>query len=164
MLFRSAGVLAELTGAHLRPHPRVSEGRWLASTGLVTAMMDLSDGLAIDLARLAAESGVGGVVDVDRLPVDLATTSLAAALGLSARSWATSAGEDYELLLTCAPASLAALRTGLLEQCGTPLTAVGEIVTGRAVRWVDARGADVAVAPGFEHFASRAAAGTTGRG
>jgi thiamine-monophosphate kinase len=159
-----AGTLADLTGAHLRPQPRVSEGRWLASTGLVTAMMDLSDGLAIDLGRLAAESGVGGVVDVDRLPVDAATTSLAAALGGSGRSWATSAGEDYELLLTCAPAALAGLQAGLRERCGTPLTAVGEIVTGRGVRWVDARGADVAVAPGFEHFASHAPAGTTSRG
>ena len=159
-----AGVLAELTGAHLRPQPRVSEGRWLASTGLVTAMMDLSDGLAIDLARLGAESGVGSRVDVERLPIDAATKALAGALGVSAQPWATSAGEDYELLLTCAPPALAGLRAGLLERCGTPLTAVGEIVPGRGVRWVDARGADVAVAPGFEHFSPRAAAGTPSRG
>ncbi len=157
-----AALLADVTDAHLRPRPRVPEGRWLAATGAVTAMMDLSDGLGIDLARLAEASGVGARVNVDRLPVDAATAAVADVLGTSARGWATSAGEDYELLLTCPPDAFARLRTGLAEACGTSLTAIGDIVAGHGVRWVDERGDDAAVAPGFEHFAARAGAADRG--
>jgi thiamine-monophosphate kinase len=152
----AAGLLADLTAAHLRPRPRVVEARWLAATGAVTAMMDLSDGLATDLARLVEESAVGARVEVERVPIDTATRALADALGLPARAWATGAGEDYELLLTCAPASLTGLRAGLAEACGTPLTAIGEIIAGGGIRWLDARGDAVLVAAGFEHFAGRA--------
>jgi thiamine-monophosphate kinase len=144
--------LAEVTSAHLRPRPRVDEGRWLAGAGGVTAMMDLSDGLATDLARLIAESGVGARVDVERLPVAAATRSVAEALDLDPIDWATGGGEDYELLVVCEPAALGRLRDGLAQATGTTLSAVGEISVGAGTRWLDGRGRTVAVAPGFEHF------------
>ena len=142
-------VLAEVTEAHLRPRPRVAESQWLAGAGGVTAMMDLSDGLATDLARLAGESGVGAVVRVDRLPVASGTRAVAAALAQDPRAWATGGGEDYELLVTCEPAAFERLRIGLR---GTALTAVGEITAAPGLRWLEADGREVAVAPGFEHF------------
>jgi thiamine-monophosphate kinase len=158
----SAAHLAEVTAAHLRPRPRVHEGEWLAAAGGVTAMMDVSDGLGIDLPRLLAESGAGAAVDVDRLPVDAATRAVAAALGADPTAWATGGGEDYELLLTCEPAALERLQRGLAEACGTRLTPIGEITAGaRPVRW-SSRGHEVTVARGFEHFAAGrpAASGT----
>jgi thiamine-monophosphate kinase len=151
--------LAEMTEAHLRPRPRVREGQWLAAAGGVTAMMDLSDGLGIDLPRLLAESRVGAIVDVDRVPVDAATRAVAGALGTDPTVWATGGGEDYELLLTCAPAALERLQRGLGEAFGARLTAIGEITAGlAAVRWTS-QGREVAVARGFEHFAARPATG-----
>jgi thiamine-monophosphate kinase len=147
-----AAQLAEVTTAHLRPRPRVDEGRWLAGAGGVTAMMDLSDGLATDLARLIAESGVGARVDVERLPVAAATRIVADALDVDPIDWATGGGEDYELLVVCDPAALERLREGLAEATGTALSAVGEITVGSGIRWLDGRGRAVAVAPGFEHF------------
>ncbi len=156
-----AAQLAEVTGAHLRPQPRVREGEWLAAAGGVTAMMDLSDGLGLDLPRLLGESGVGAGVDVDRLPIDGATRAVAAALGADPRAWATGGGEDYELLLTCEPGALARLQGGLAEACGTRLTPIGEVTAAPAVRW-SSGGREVPVARGYEHFAARAAASGAG--
>jgi thiamine-monophosphate kinase len=148
----SPSVLADATAAHLRPCPRVAEARWLAAHAGLTAMMDLSDGLATDVARLAAESAVGVTVHVADVPVALATSEIAAALGADARAWATSGGEDYELLVTCARAEFDALRAGLTRDLGATLTAIGEVTDAGGVRWVDAAGRDVGVAAGFEHF------------
>ena len=147
-----AARLDEVTGAHLRPRPRVAEGRWLAGAGGVTAMMDLSDGLATDLGRLLTESRVGARVDVERLPIAAATRAVAEALDADPVDWATGGGEDYELLVVCEPEAFERLREGLADATGTPLNAVGEVIAGSGTRWLDGRGRTVAVAPGFEHF------------
>jgi thiamine-monophosphate kinase len=145
--------LADVTAAHLRPQPRLAEGQWLGAAG-VTAMMDLSDGIGIDLPRLIAESGVGATVDVERLPLDDATRAVASALGADPLAWATGGGEDYELLLACDAAAFERLRGGLEEARGARLTAIGAITAQPgSVRWMR-RGREVEVARGFEHFAS----------
>jgi thiamine-monophosphate kinase len=149
------GTLAELIGAHLRPRPRVAEGMWLGIAGGVSAMMDLSDGLGTDLPRLAAASGVGARVEVERVPVDEATRGAAQVLGVDVLGWATGGGEDYELLLACPPEAFERLANGLAALTGARLTAIGAITPAAGVRYVDARGHDVEVAPGFEHFAAR---------
>ncbi|MGI8603201.1 MAG: thiamine-phosphate kinase [Verrucomicrobiales bacterium] len=77
-------------GWHLNFQPRVVEGRWLASKHHPTAMMDLSDGLAKDLPRLAKASGVGFTLDLTTLPRRRGCTT----------EQALGDGEDYELLFT----------------------------------------------------------------
>ena len=77
-------------GKHLDFTPRLREAAWLVSNGGVTAMMDLSDGLAKDLPRLAQMSGVGFELDRGSLPCSEDSTP----------AEAISDGEDYELLLT----------------------------------------------------------------
>ena len=145
--------LEAVTTAHLRPTARVEEGRWLGAADGVHAMMDCSDGLATDLAHICRDSGVGARVALGRLPVDPAVRDVAAALGADALAWATSGGEDFELLLTCDPASVHALRDGLRRATGTALTVVGEIEALEAgVTFLDSTGKPVAVGPGYEHF------------
>lgn len=78
--------IAALVAAHRRPLARLVEGRMARSAG-ATAMMDLSDGLGIDLHRMAEASGVG--VRVEEVPVAPGATFHEALAG----------GEDYELLL-----------------------------------------------------------------
>jgi thiamine-monophosphate kinase len=72
-----------------RPVPRLAEGRAAAEAG-ATAMLDLSDGLAVDLRRLVDASGVGIVVDPDKVPVATGATMTQAVGG----------GDDYELCFT----------------------------------------------------------------
>jgi thiamine-monophosphate kinase len=149
-----AGTLAEMTAAHLRPRPRVAEGRWLGGAEGVTAMMDLSDGLAMDLPRLCTESGVGATVEVDAVPIAAGTRRVAAAVERDALAWATGGGEDYELLVACAPDAFPRLAAGLAQATGTTLTRVGTFARVERVRFVDAQGHEVEVARGFEHFVS----------
>jgi len=153
--------LAAVTAAHLRPYPRVREGMWLAAAGGVTAMMDLSDGVGIDLPRLADESHAGALIDVERLPLDDATRAVAAALGADPLAWATGGGEDYELLLACEPTALARLQRGLAEAYRIHLTPIGEVTASGGVHW-RSQGREVTVARGFEHFAARPAASGAG--
>jgi len=149
---------ADVTAAHLRPRPRTREGLWLGEAGGVTAMIDLSDGLATDLGHLCEESAVGARVDLARIPVDASVREVARALGRDAVHWATGGGEDYELLLTCAPDAFDRLASGLARTTGTTLTAVGEMMPAAdGIRYLDACGEAVSVGPGFEHF-------VTGRG
>lgn len=77
------------SGRHLDFEPRLAEGRWLAGRPEVRAAMDLSDGLAADLPRLARASGVGAVLERARLPLHP---------GCSVEQ-ALQEGEDHELLL-----------------------------------------------------------------
>jgi len=153
-------VRSEAVAAHLRPRPRVREGQWLAASGDVTAMIDLSDGLATDLGHVTRESRLRARVRLPDVPVAATARTIAAALNQDAWAWATGGGEDYELLLTCRRQVFDRLAEGLRQATGTPLTVVGEIVDGAAgVEFVDALGRAVAVAPGFEHFATGASRG-----
>jgi thiamine-monophosphate kinase len=98
-----ATLLERARAAQVAPEPRVAEGRALAASGVVTAMLDISDGLAQDLAHLCAASGVGAELEAAALPIDAAATAVAAAYGRSALALALGGGEDYELLFTVAP-------------------------------------------------------------
>jgi thiamine-monophosphate kinase len=146
-------VLAKVATAHLRPTPRVTEGRWLATQPAVHALMDTSDGLATDLAHICRESHVAARVALDRLPMSSAVLEAARLLGANPIEWATGGGEDYELLLTCDRDAALDLAEGLRSATGTSLTVIGEITSGApGVTWVDARGEVVPVRAGYEHF------------
>src|SRR5262249_44034367 len=142
-----------VSAAHRRPRPRTREGQWLAAAGGVTAMIDLSDGLATDLGHLCEESAVGARVELARLPVSPAVNPVAKALDRDALAWATGGGEDYELLLTCEPGVFDRLASGLAAATGTRLTVVGEMTDAAdGIRYLDAGGSAVPVRSGFEHF------------
>jgi len=78
------------SNAHFYPVPRIEVGAWLRKKGLATAMIDLSDGLSVDLAHICEESRVSAWINASRLPI-----SKGADLQLALHG-----GEDYELLFT----------------------------------------------------------------
>lgn len=106
-------------GKHLKFVPRLEEGRWLAENAHPHAMMDVSDGLAKDLPRLALASGTHFQVNVASLPCTPGCTF--------DQAWGD--GEDYELLLAVNPRSVKTLlpkwRAAFPK---LPLTVIGKLV------------------------------------
>jgi thiamine-monophosphate kinase len=120
------GAVAErLRAAHLRPEPRVAAGRSLARAG-ARAMLDVSDGLALDALRMAGASGVRAVLEPGSLPVAEGVAEVAAAAGQDARRLAAAGGEDYELLAAIPASRLEAAR----RAAPCPLTPVGRLEEG----------------------------------
>jgi thiamine-monophosphate kinase len=146
-----AAIDPDLLAAHLDPGPRVRLGQLLAGSGLVTAMMDLSDGIATDLAHLCAESGVGAELVGDALPLSAAVRKAAARLDHSALDWALQGGEDYQLLFTAPPASREALEELATMDGSGEIFCVGRIVAGQGVILRTADGVREIGYHGFEH-------------
>jgi thiamine-monophosphate kinase len=117
-----------LARRHLRPEARVDEGEKVARAG-ASAMIDLSDGLAVDLARLMEASGTGCEVDTASIPVDEGL----AALGDAAEPLELSilGGEDFELLFTISEEALAGLTASTTEP-STAITRIGTVAAGEA--------------------------------
>ena len=96
------------SGHHLTFVPRLNESRWLAETNCVTSMMDISDGLSLDLHRLCQASGVGATLIAGQIPVsDRVDSEKSAEQRLL---HALEDGEDFELLFTVPPTSVADLK------------------------------------------------------
>lgn len=133
------------------PPARIEEARWLAGYGFLTAMLDLSDGLAGDVAHIAAASGVAVVLDPARIPV---APAVSAAFGAEkGLDLALSGGEDYELAFTVAPGLLDPLASEFRRRFGISLTRVGMVEAGAGVRLLGAAGGTAVVPPrGFQHF------------
>jgi thiamine-monophosphate kinase len=127
------------SGWHLRFRPRLAEARWLARTIRPSAMMDLSDGLAADLPRLAAASGTGFVIEPEAIP---------RRRGASLRA-ALADGEDFELLFAVSPAKAARLAGQWKRRFpALRLSCVGALAKRGVARGFGA-------ARGYDHFASR---------
>ena len=142
-------IASALIEAHLRPCPRVSEGRLLGENGVKSAI-DISDGLIADLAHICRASGVEARV---RLADILVHPTVKAAFGEGSISLALSGGEDYELLFTAPGGIIERVK----QRLSIPVTVIGEIIggelgkvtilgeTGREVEWEKR---------GWEHFAN----------
>ena len=130
---------------HLMPEARVKEGIWLGAQREVHAMMDISDGIASDLHHILRASGVGAWVELRSLPLSPQLHTICEREGWSATELATSAGEDYELLLT-APEEIA-------QEVDFPLYPIGKITEGESeIEWYDGGKKVTLKTKGFTHF------------
>jgi thiamine-monophosphate kinase len=136
----------------LDPAPRVSAGLALAGSGLVTAMIDISDGLLADFGHIAEQSGVGGLIRLADLPLSVHFSSLASQLTDITESLALSGGEDYELCFTASPVNRENI-ADCMKKCGVEATPVGIVSSLPGVKVVndDCRQFNPKI-EGFKHF------------
>ena len=142
-----------ILGRHLDFEPRVREALLLAERYPLHAGIDVSDGLSLDLARLAGESGCGALIDPDAVPVAAAARRLPAQLadGSTPLDHALGDGEDFELILAVPPEAAERMAA---EQplAAVPLTVIGQFVPERGLWAADAAGQRRPLTPrGWEH-------------
>jgi thiamine-monophosphate kinase len=150
---RAARLLAPLLKPHLYPPIRIELGNWLARHRVPSAMMDISDGLSTDLARLCGASGVGAQLAAERIPcvrIPAAATRVLRGKPLDPLRMALHGGEDYELLFTVPRRNLKRLRS--VPEFGS-CTAIGEIVRGGGIMLIDGKGRATRLEPlGWDPF------------
>lgn len=117
-----------LLQAHRDPLPRQIEGRALAEAGIVTAMIDISDGLVGDLRHMAEASHVGACLYLPSLPLSSSSVEAASLLGADPYWWALHGGEDYELLFTVPPGREQEAIHLLRATTGVRCSVVGEVL------------------------------------
>jgi thiamine-monophosphate kinase len=127
------------------PRPRLEAGERLAPR--VSAMMDVSDGLLIDAARMAAASGCAATIALDSLPLSEAYLERRG----EARLEAATSGDDYELLFA-ADAGAAPALLALAEEIGLPFSRIGRFEPGEGLSLTDRGGAVALPASlGYQH-------------
>lgn len=143
-----------LVERHLRPKPRLELGKALADGKLATAMIDVSDGLALDLTRITVAHGVGARVGVERIPLSGDYRALAGEYTDDFYGPALSGGEDYELLFTSPPERRGEIKK-ISDMLNIEITEIGDVSRDAALTITDSGGNEIALKDGgFVHSGS----------
>jgi thiamine-monophosphate kinase len=149
-LAADAAARAMLVERYRVPQPRNALAN--AVRDHASAAMDVSDGLAGDLAKLCAASGVSAVIDAPSIPLSAPAATLLAR-GTAGIAAIVSGGDDYEILCAIPESSLEAfVREAALA--GVAVTSIGTVIAGAAVpKFLDARGTAIALQRlSYSHF------------
>jgi thiamine-monophosphate kinase len=140
--------------AFLDPTPPVAFGNEVARRGLVGAMMDVSDGLGIDLGRLCRASNASAVLRADVLLDDPVLRRVATGFGIDARACVLGGGDDYELLCAVREVDEAGFRAAAAS-CGIEVRSVGAFVDGEACVTLQIDGHQEPLSEsGWDHFST----------
>jgi thiamine-monophosphate kinase len=150
----SAGHWNKVRERHLWPRPRLHAAQELVWTGWIHSMIDVSDGLAGDLAHIAKQSGVGAEIEEDSVPIDPQTRWVADHLNRSALDFALAGGEDFELLFTVAADTAPKVSEVTAKKGGLDVTVIGRVRPSEmGVVLVNSDGRErPLVEEGFQHF------------
>ncbi len=149
--FEAGGADAEFLRRRLDfPEPRISAGH--ALLGVASAAIDISDGLLSDLGHVLTQSGVGGRLEIERLPrSEVLLRALPEAVGIDL---ALKAGDDYELCFTVSPENESRLHA-VAAGVDCPITRVGRVESEAGLRLVGPNGsAYPCEGTGYDHFAA----------
>jgi thiamine-monophosphate kinase len=141
-----------ILGHHFHFNPRIKVALKLASQYTIHAAMDISDGLSLDVWRMAQESRCGVVLDLAKIPVSEAAVELSQqrADGQTPLDHALSDGEDFELLLALSPDEAERLLKD--QPIGVPLTIIGRFIETPGLFAIDETGIERPLIPrGYEH-------------
>ena len=143
-LYSGTRVRPSPSSRHFYPQPRVEAGQWLRRRNLATSMIDISDGLSVDLCHLCEESRVSALINAETLPV---------AKGARVET-ALHGGDDYELLFTARAGSAVPAKIR-----GVPVTEIGtvqQVALSPLIILRDAAGRSQKLkAGGWQHFAKK---------
>jgi thiamine-monophosphate kinase len=145
-----ASASAMLAGRYRVPQPRNALAA--AIRDHAHAAMDVSDGLAGDLAKLCAASGVSAIIDAPSIPLSAAAAT-ALARGTIDIETIVSGGDDYEILCAIPESSLEAF-VQAAKSAGVPVSSIGTVLAGpRIPRFLDAEGREIPLRRrSYSHF------------
>jgi thiamine-monophosphate kinase len=158
LLRRDAGLakrwrLTDAMTAHLKQRYLLPEPRNALADAVLqnaSAAMDVSDGLAGDLAKLCRASNVAAEIEVARVPLSDAVRAAVAADAALIET-AVSGGDDYEIVLTLAPANLVSFRAAA-HTAGVPVTEIGRVAAGEGARFLRDGKTLAFERPSYSHF------------
>lgn len=144
-----------LIEAYLTPEPQVQAGQILAGLRCVTAMTDISDGLAGDIQRICEASRVDVEIWIDQVPISPITRKLAEENHQNPLDWALYGGEDYQLLFTAPEREVERIISTLRKEISVEVTPIGSIqAPGTGNRLIDRDGTGLPLeAKSWDHFA-----------
>ena len=133
-----------LAGKHLAFTPRVDEALAMTKTAKINSMMDITDGLSMDLNRICKQSRVGAMIEADQVPLSDTATKCDKPLDSALHE-----GEDFELLFTLSPSEYETLP----ELKNTPITKIGTITSSGRMELKMPNGQIKLLTPkGFDHL------------
>lgn len=135
-------------------HPRVKEGIALSKTGLVTACMDISDGLASSIHQLGLLNDIAFQLDFNQIPVSNEAKTMSKKMNIPIEELAIYFGGDYELLVTLDKDGLDRAHKALSE-IGTKLNPIGRVLKDKENILIKDDVSTILKNRGFEHFRRR---------
>ncbi len=139
---------------HKRPQPRLDLGRELARKRLASSMIDISDGLLLDLERISTNHGLGATIYVDRIPLSSDYKTRISDFSKDLYSIAISGGEDYELLFSSPKENEKAIQK-LSRRQKIKITKIGQITQQPSIQLLNEDGKEISYDErGFVHFIS----------
>ncbi len=136
----------------LDPTPQTTAGRVLAESGLVSAMIDISDGILSDFEHIADLSGVGGIIHLNALPYSESFRTMAEKLPMFPFNMLLSGGEDYQLAFTAHAGNREKI-SNIMKKSGIPASPVGIVTSLPGVTVLRPDGTPYLLQKhGFNHF------------
>ncbi|MGE5445751.1 MAG: thiamine-phosphate kinase [Ignavibacteriales bacterium] len=143
-----------LISRHVSPQPRLALGRELAQMRLPTSMIDISDGVILDLERITVEHGLGADIYVEQIPLSSDYRARVSDFAQDPYDIALSGGEDYELLFTSPQENGEEIKE-ISMKLGVKITEIGRVTDEPPLRVLDSDGKEIEVKHrGFIHFSA----------
>jgi thiamine-monophosphate kinase len=143
-----------LISRHVSPQPRLALGREIAQMRLPTSMIDISDGVILDLERITVENGLGADIYVEQIPLSSDYRARVSDFAQDPYDIALSGGEDYELLFT-SPQENGEKIKEISMKLGVKITEIGRVTDEPIIRVLNSDGKEIEVKHrGFIHFSA----------
>ena len=150
----SAEERQEALSRHYYPWPRLREIDLLVQAGKINSLNDISDGLAKDLEEITVASGVGAVIEANKVPVNGLTKKIALQKGHNPLDYVFYGGEDFELVLTAEPNTARELLAQAARE-NIELHVIGKIIEEAGLFLQQEGSSPSLIAGGWDHFRGR---------